>query len=54
MAVLTLKGEEIKAFPPIVREFASYKSVIEGCTEKTVWKSRHGSKKSKPDSGSIL
>ncbi len=36
MAVLTLKGEEIKAFPPIVREFASYKSVIEGCTEKTV------------------
>lgn len=36
MAVLTLKSEEIKAFPPIVREFASYKSVIEGCTEKTV------------------
>ena len=36
MAVLTLKGEEIKAFPPIAREFASYKSVIEGCTEKTV------------------
>ena len=36
MAVLTLKGEEIKAFPPIVREFASYKSVIEGCTERTV------------------
>ena len=36
MAVLTLKGEDIKTFPPIVREFASYKSVIEGCTEKTV------------------
>ena len=36
MAVLTLKSDEIKAFPPIVREFASYKSVIEGCTEKTV------------------
>ena len=36
MAVLTLKGDEIKTFPPIVREFASYKSVIEGCTEKAV------------------
>ena len=36
MAVLTLKSEEMKHFSPILREFASYKSVIEGCTEKTV------------------
>ena len=36
MAVLTLKSEEMNSFPPILREFASYKSVIEGCTEKTV------------------
>lgn len=36
MAVLTLKSEEMNSFPPLLREFASYKSVIEGCTEKTV------------------
>lgn len=36
MAVLTLKSEEMKAFPPIIRDYASYKSVIEGCSEKTV------------------
>ena len=36
MAVLTLKSEEMAQFPEIVREFASYKSVIEGCSEKTV------------------
>ena len=36
MAVLTLKGPEMKQFPEVIREFASYKSVIEGCTEKTV------------------
>lgn len=36
MAVLTLKSEEMMQFPEIVREFASYKSVIEGCSEKTV------------------
>lgn len=36
MAVLTLKSDEMKYFSPTLREFASYKSVIEGCTEKTV------------------
>ncbi|MBO7171204.1 MAG: tyrosine-type recombinase/integrase, partial [Clostridia bacterium] len=36
MAVLTLKSDEMKQFSPLLREFASYKSVIEGCTEKTV------------------
>ena len=36
MATLTLKSEEMKLFPPIVRDFASYKAVIEGCSEKTV------------------
>lgn len=36
MATLTLKSEEMKLFPPLLREFASYKSVIEGCSEKTV------------------
>lgn len=36
MSVLTLRGEEIKAFPPILREFASYKASIENCSEKTV------------------
>ena len=36
MAVLTLRSEEMNTFPAILREFASYKSVIEGCTEKTV------------------
>lgn len=36
MATLTLKSEEMKLFPPLIREFASYKSVIEGCSEKTV------------------
>ena len=36
MAVLTLKSQEMTTFPAFLREFASYKSVIEGCTEKTV------------------
>ncbi len=36
MAVLTLKSREMDSFPSFLREFASYKSVIEGCTEKTV------------------
>ncbi len=36
MAVLTLKSQEMNSFPSFLREFASYKSVIEGCTEKTV------------------
>ncbi|MCQ2385103.1 MAG: tyrosine-type recombinase/integrase [Clostridia bacterium] len=36
MAVLTLKSNEIRLFPQIVQEFASYKAVIEGCSEKTV------------------
>ena len=36
MAVLTLKSEELKNFPKVARDFASYKAVIEGCTEKAV------------------
>ena len=36
MAVLTLKGEEIKTFPPILREYATHLSVIKGNSEKTV------------------
>lgn len=36
MAVLTLKSEELKAFPPLVRDFATYKSVIMGNSPKTV------------------
>lgn len=36
MAVLTLKSQEMKMFPPIVRKFAAYKSAVEGCSEKTV------------------
>ena len=36
MAVLTLKGEALKDFPPLVRDFATYKSVIMGISEKTV------------------
>lgn len=36
MAVLTLKSDEMKQFSSLLREFASHKSVIEGCTEKTV------------------
>lgn len=36
MAVLTLKSDEIKTFPPLLREFASFKSAIENCSEKTV------------------
>lgn len=36
MAVLRLKSAEMQTFPAVLREFASYKSVIEGCTEKTV------------------
>ena len=36
MAVLTLKSKEMNDFPKVVRDFASYKAVIEGCTEKTV------------------
>jgi len=36
MAVLKLSSEEMNLFPAFLREFASYKSVIEGCTEKTV------------------
>lgn len=36
MSVLTLKSADMKQFPEILREFASYKTVIEGCSEKTV------------------
>ena len=36
MAVLTLKGEEIKTFPPILRDYATHLSVIKGNSEKTV------------------
>ncbi len=36
MAVLTLKSEEMREFPLLLRDFASYKAVIEGCSEKTV------------------
>ena len=36
MAVLTLKSEEFKSFPEIMRDFAAHKSVIENCSEKTV------------------
>ncbi|MBO5051006.1 MAG: tyrosine-type recombinase/integrase [Clostridia bacterium] len=36
MATLTLKSEELKAFPPLVRDFATYKSVIMGNSPKTV------------------
>lgn len=36
MAVLSLTGDEIKQFSPIFLEFASYKSAIENCSEKTV------------------
>ncbi len=36
MAVLTLKSQEMNSFPAFLREFASYKSVIEGLSEKTV------------------
>ena len=36
MSVLTLKNADMQQFPEILREFASYKSVIEGLSEKTV------------------
>ena len=36
MSVLTLSSEDMQQFPEILREFASYKSVIEGLSEKTV------------------
>ena len=36
MAVLTLKGEEIKTFPPILREYSTHLAVIKGNSEKTV------------------
>ena len=34
VAVLTLKGEEIKTFPPVLREYASHLAVIKGNSEK--------------------
>ena len=36
MSVLTLKGEEIKTFPAVLRDYASYLAVIKGNSEKTV------------------
>ena len=36
MATMTLRAEELKAFPPLVRDFATYKSVIMGNSPKTV------------------
>lgn len=33
---MTYNTVKIEEFPPIIREFASYKSVIQGCSEKTV------------------
>ncbi len=36
MAVLTFKSEEIKTFPPILREYASHIGTIKGNSEKTV------------------
>ena len=36
MAVLTLRGEEFKTFPPILQDYARYISIIKGNMEKTV------------------
>ena len=36
MAVLTLKNDEFKSFPAILRDYASYLAVIKGNSEKTV------------------
>lgn len=36
MAAMALRAEELKAFPPLVRDFATYKSVIMGNSPKTV------------------
>ena len=36
MSVLTLKSEEIKTFPPLLREYANYLVAIKGNSEKTV------------------
>ncbi len=36
MSVLTLKGEEIKTFPAVLRDYASYLAIIKGNSEKTI------------------
>lgn len=36
MAVLTLRNEEFRSFPPILKEYASYLAAIKGNSEKTV------------------
>ncbi len=36
MAVLTLKNDEFKTFPRVLREYASYTAVVKGNSEKTV------------------
>ena len=36
MATMTLKSEELKLFPAPVRDFATYKRVVMGSSEKTV------------------
>ena len=36
MANLTLRSEELRAFPPLVQDFVAYKQVIMGNSPKTV------------------
>ena len=36
MSVLTMKSEEYKTFPTVLREYAEYTVVIKGNSEKTV------------------
>ncbi len=36
MAVLTFKTDEFRAFPAVLREYASYETVVKGNSEKTV------------------
>ena len=36
MAVLTLKGDEIKTFPDVLRDYATYTFAIKGNSEKTI------------------
>ena len=36
MAVLTFKSDEYRAFPAVLKEYASYTAAIKGNSEKTV------------------
>ena len=36
MSVLTMRGEEIKTFPTVLRDYANYLVAIQGTSEKTV------------------